>query len=173
MDEVWRYVEDFDGYEVSNFGRIRSYRSRWGKLDCPKIMKCSLDSHGYKQVSISGGGKSKLCLLHRIIAKTFLSNPMNLEMVNHKDENPLNNRADNLEWCTRSYNNSYGHATDGIKREICCIFNGVAYCFDSIKEASIRLKLPMSSIFNSVRRGTPMKSKGLSFYYIKDMPIPE
>ena len=46
---------------------------------------------------------------HRILATQFIPNPNNLPVVNHKDENPLNDVVTNLEWCTWSYNNSYNN----------------------------------------------------------------
>lgn len=46
--------------------------------------------------------------VHRIVALTFIPNPNNLPEVNHKDENKLNCRVDNLEWCSRKYNVNYG-----------------------------------------------------------------
>ena len=52
-------------------------------------------------------GKTKQGLLHRLVAEAFIPNPDNLPCINHKDENPLNNRADNLEWCSYKYNNEY------------------------------------------------------------------
>lgn len=45
--------------------------------------------------------------IHRLVANTFLDNPENLPLVNHKDGNPLNNHVDNLEFCTSSYNNQH------------------------------------------------------------------
>jgi hypothetical protein len=42
-----------------------------------------------------------------LVAKAFIDNPNNLNEINHKDEDKSNNRADNLEWCTKSYNVSY------------------------------------------------------------------
>jgi hypothetical protein len=43
-----------------------------------------------------------------LIGKYFVPNPNNYPILNHKDENPMNPRADNLEWCTFSYNSKYG-----------------------------------------------------------------
>lgn len=156
MKEIWKDIDGLFGYQVSNLGRVRSFFSRWGK----------------RKVTIRINGKSKLMLVHRLVAKTFIPNPLNLEMVNHKDENPLNNNIDNLEWCTRSYNNSYGHATDSYRKMICCICGDTAYIFNSIKEASTKMHIPTTSIFNSLKRCSPMVSRGLTFYYVNKENIP-
>nr|DAW83208.1 MAG TPA: homing endonuclease [Caudoviricetes sp.] len=172
MKEVWKDTKGVFGYQVSNFGRVRSIFSRWGKRAYPRIMKGYIDSHGYVQVTISINGERKLMFVHRLVAKAFIPNPLNLEMVNHKDENPLNNNVDNLEWCTRSYNNSYGHATDSYRKKICCIHGETAYVFKSIKDASIKMNIPTTSIFNSLKRRSPMVSRGLMFYYVGKNEIP-
>lgn len=62
------------------------------------------DNVGYYQVIFRVGGKRKYIRVHRLVAETFIPNPNNFPMVNHKDGNKLNNRVDNLEWCTNSYN---------------------------------------------------------------------
>lgn len=119
-NEEWRPVIGYEGlYEVSNFGRVRSLdRVVINKRGLQirrkgQIMKASPNYLGYMTTSLSCCGKYKTPPIHRLVAKAFIPNPNNLPEVNHKDENKSNNRADNLEWCDRSYNVNYG---TGIRR---------------------------------------------------------
>lgn len=100
MREEWRSVIGYEGlYEVSNLGRIRRV----------KIMEPSKKKHGYMQISlVDRNGVRKSLRLHRIVAEAFIPNPENKPQVNHKDENPINNRAKNLEWATAEENTNYG-----------------------------------------------------------------
>jgi hypothetical protein len=50
--------------------------------------------------------------IHRLVATAFIPNPSELPCINHKDENPINNHVDNLEWCTHKYNTNYGTAIE-------------------------------------------------------------
>lgn len=103
MKEEWRPVVGYEGrYEVSSLGRIRRV----------KIIVPSMKKHGYMQVSlVDGDGVRKSLRLHRIVAEAFLPNPEGKPQVNHKDEDPENNRADNLEWATAEENTNYGSRT--------------------------------------------------------------
>ena len=60
---------------------------------------------------MDGDGVRKSLRLHRIVAEAFLPNPEGKPQVNHKDEDPENNRADNLEWATAEENTNYGSRT--------------------------------------------------------------
>lgn len=100
--EEFRDIENYNGeYQVSNLGRVYSVKSK-------KFLKPKTTSGGYLQVCLSKNGKHKNYYIHRLTAQAFLKNINNLPQVNHKDENPLNNNLSNLEWCTASYNASYG-----------------------------------------------------------------
>lgn len=106
MEEEWRQIDGYDGvYEVSSFGRVRSNNTY--RHNEPHILAQSKRSDGYKMVCLSKNNVARNYVVHRLVAKAFLENKDNLEMVNHKDENKENNCVDNLEWCTRSYNQLY------------------------------------------------------------------
>lgn len=108
MQEVWKKNPTYENYDVSNFGEIRN--SKTGRL-----RKTSISCKGYEMVILFKNGKRKNCSVHRLVAETFIPNPNNLPEVNHKDEIKTNNFVDNLEWCTRIYNENYG---TGIKKAI-------------------------------------------------------
>lgn len=115
MKEVWKDIPDYEGlYQVSNGGQVRSLdrtvynpKGETKKIK-GKIIAQHLVGHGYRHLVLSKGGKIKGYLVHRLVAQAFVSNPHGFNQVNHKDENKLNNCADNLEWCDSLYNNNYG-----------------------------------------------------------------
>lgn len=98
---VKKVIPSYPDYMVDNVGNVYN---KFGK-----VLKPSINSkNGYKQLTLRKHKQTYLALIHRLVAEAFIPNPDNLPQVNHKDENKINNRVDNLEWCTPSYNNSYG-----------------------------------------------------------------
>ena len=98
---------DIPGYEgryaVTSCGKVWSYRHK-------RFMKQFLSNSGYYRVRLYDKElNSKSVSVHRIVAIAYLDNPFNLKEVNHKDENKQNNNINNLEWCTREYNNNYNN----------------------------------------------------------------
>lgn len=104
--EIWKDIEGYPNYMVSNMGRVKSLNyNRTGK---EKIMKGGKDNNDYLFIILSKKGKVKKYLVHRLVAQVFIPNPNNFSEVNHKDEDKQNNCVENLEWCSREYNINYG-----------------------------------------------------------------
>ena len=107
MVEVWKEIDGYIGkYEVSNLGRVRSLNYKRSGL--PRELKYEMNSKGYYCVDLCKNGKRKKYKVSRLVASAFVENTHGLPEVNHKDEDKMNNRADNLEWCDRVSNNNYG-----------------------------------------------------------------
>lgn len=100
--EEWRDIPGTDGmYQISSFGNVRSRaKATW------RFLKLRKNSQGYNRVRLSVPER-KQPLVHRLVAEAFIPNHDNLPIVNHKDFNPLNCRADNLEWTTLQGNYDY------------------------------------------------------------------
>jgi hypothetical protein len=121
MEEIWKKVENYEGYyEVSNFGRIRSVnrkikasrgstRIREGKIMIPQLKK------NYYEINLSKLSDTKNYILHRLIAKAFIPNPLNKKEVNHINGIGTDNRIENLEWVTARENSLHAYRT-GLKK---------------------------------------------------------
>jgi hypothetical protein len=92
IPEQYRPITGFDGYEISNHGRVRNANG--------KILKGYTAGRGYKVVKLFKDGTHKQLYLHRLVATEFIPNPENKSQVNHLDCNPENNYIRNLEWAT-------------------------------------------------------------------------
>jgi hypothetical protein len=110
--EIWKPIDNYLNYMVSNFGRIKNINYRGtGKTKFIKGTK----HNNYTYITLSKNNKLKAYLLHRLVAEAFIPNPENKPCINHKDCNRQNNRADNLEWCTQKENIQY---MDKLKRRV-------------------------------------------------------
>ncbi len=110
-DEIWRDIKEYERYyQVSNKGRVKRLlsKTRHGHIRQEKILK--LSNSTYKSVSLCKNNCKKNFTVHRLVAQAFISNPRNLNYINHKDGNKHNNFVENLEWCTRLENSK--HASD-------------------------------------------------------------
>lgn len=113
-EEIWRDVVGYENmYKVSNFGNVMSFK---GKK--PRLLKPQNIGNGYLQVALRNNNSIKRFYIQRLVAKAFIENPNNLQEVNHKDENKLNNRVSNLEWCSRIYNCNYATRKDRISKAL-------------------------------------------------------
>lgn len=98
--EVWKVIENYPDYEVSNQGNVRS--KRVNKLG--KLLKSTKGKNGYLTVALWNNVK-KTYNIHKLVASAFLQNPDNKRCVDHINRNKLDNRVENLRWVTHSENN--------------------------------------------------------------------
>ncbi len=107
--ELWMPIPDLSGYDVSNLGRVRSwwYPRRSSKasgfMSSPRLMK-PYYHYGYPQVILHKNRKPYSRKIHRLVALSFVSNPMNKPHINHINCVRSDARADNLEWVTPKEN---------------------------------------------------------------------
>ena len=112
------HIPDFEDYLVSDDGIV--FSNKTGSL---KEMKLNKNVSGYLTVSLHSSHKKTdknkrgivTCHVHRLVAMTWIPNPKNKQMVNHKDGNKQNNHVSNLEWVTSSENTV--HAYDILKNK--------------------------------------------------------
>jgi len=112
MREEWRAVKGYDDYEVSNLGRVRSYRNRWGRREEPILLSPGKDSD-YRYVTLCNEKGNRYADVHRLVLEAFVGPcPDGMES-RHLDGDGSNNDVRNLCWGTRSENelDMVGHGT--------------------------------------------------------------
>lgn len=99
--EIWKTIIDFEDYQVSNFGRVKSLNyKRSGK----EGILTQSNINGYLSVNLYKNKIPSTPKVHRLVVISFIPNPLNLPVINHLDGCKTNNNMSNLEWCTQQHN---------------------------------------------------------------------
>lgn len=185
--EIWKEIPEWERYAASTLGRIASLgvpymcggilRRREPQLLTPRLTN---QPPHYLSVSLSDGNtRRKSFLVHCLVAKTFIPNPENLPFINHKDENPQNNRVENLEWCTQKYNCNYGTHNARMAKTISetayqrrkivqlSLDGEIIDQYDSIAIASRKFGICPASI-SACCRGVCQTGRGYRWMYLED-----
>ena len=170
--EEWRDIPGYDGiYEASNLGRIRSktgkttHSTRHGvrtwKQRILKQKVCRNKKGRYDaRVELWKDGKHKTFLVARLVAMTWVDGYGPELTVNHRDGQPLNNKADNLEWLTLADNIKQGFE-DGLystSYQIRLQAGDVIFHHDSMAEASRSLGRNSGYISDRLKKCRPIMS---------------
>ena len=116
---VWKDIPEYEGlYQVSNLGTVKSLY--YGK---ERILKMSVDNTGYYNVSLRKNKKQKTAMVHKLVAICFLNHKPNRYslIIDHINDNKLDNRIENLQIVTNRYNS---HKTQG---KYSSMFKGVSW----------------------------------------------
>lgn len=168
MQEVWKDIDGYEGkYQVSNLGRVKSLN--YNRTGEEKLLKPLENKCGYVRVVLYKDRRAKNYLIHRLVAETFIPNPNNYPIINHKDENKQNNKVKNLEWCTYEYNNTYGSTieravekrkgykhTDEIRRKISESNKGKKYSEETINKMRKSKLGPNNPMYGMTGNKNPM-----------------
>lgn len=160
--EKWRCF--IAGYEVSNFGRVRSVdrtivrKNGWQQTFKGRILK-PYTKGKYDSIVLSIAGEYKTFYIHRLVAMMFVPNPHGFDEVNHLDENSKNNNAENLSWCLHIDNLNYGShnkkISDANSKPIIGVNdNGEEVCFPSVTNAAKCFGVSIQAIYNSIKKNT-------------------
>lgn len=187
--ENWKDVVGWEGcYIVSDYGRVASvrefYYSYMGDLvvkkRCfPRVCKTYAPANGmYEKITLISRPRKRTYLIHKLVADAFIPNPHNYPCIDHIDDNPLNNRADNLQWCTYRMNCNKPHHRDALSRAFKGVPTGrgrivlrlknsrVVGCYNSLSEL---LKYGYSPYaVTQVCRGVFKQHHGFQWMFLED-----
>lgn len=169
---MWHRIEE-SNYEISNLGEVRNINTKQVR----KLRPGGTSDYLLVQIYIKNG-KRKNYLVHRLVAKYFVSNPYNKEQVNHIDGNKLNNSYTNLEWVTpkenmehalksglykkynnQTYKNKFGSEHN---RSIKIECNGIVY--NGYSEASRLTGINTSTIHRAIKLNRTCKGFHFKLY---------
>ena len=100
MKQKSKKIPNFPNYSATESGKIFSHKTK-------KYIKGQTNNEGYIRLGLYGDNGEKKFLIHRLIAETFIPNPLNKPQVNHIDSNKSNNCVENLEWITNKENREH------------------------------------------------------------------
>lgn len=171
--EIWKDVVGYQGlYQVSNLGRVKRFFNKQQHIRKPQIHKIKQRKRIYNKCGINlfKNGKFKWFTISRMVWQSFNGKIPFGYQIDHINNQPDDNRLENLQLLTRSENNLKKNNDtpdlyDYLRTKIKCLNNGVIY--QSQRQAAKELNVNFKSI-NSVLRGKHKTAKGYTFIYVDE-----
>lgn len=171
--EQWKAIEGFEKYEVSDLGRVRNIKT--GRI---LTQRSKINDYMYVRL-LSAEGKQFARYTHRLVASAFVRNTCEGDQVNHKDEDKMNNRSSNLEWCSCRYNINYGTRTlraqeqrqercYKARRVVRISEDGEQMCLKSLRAAARFAGVSKSTLFAALN-GTNSTAGGYRWRYAEEV----
>ena len=99
-------IKNYENYSVNELGEIFSTAKGYRRKLKPVMM-----NKGYLHVTLYSNKKPRKFLVHRVVAFAFLGDKSDNLEINHKNKMRSDNRLENIEWVTRSYNAHHKYKT--------------------------------------------------------------
>lgn len=125
INEIWKPIPGFVGYEVSSIGRVRSFwdystgngRGARVLVEHHKLMRLATTKAGYQRVMLGRFNARSQQFVHRLVLMAFIGDCPDGMCACHNNGNRTDNRIDNLRWDTFSENSkdvvSHGNHKSG------------------------------------------------------------
>lgn len=170
MEEVWKDIDGFPGYQISSIGNVRCFRDFHGNITSEfRTVKPLLNKDDYFYVDLyTIERKAVHKRIHRLVADAFLGRRDDM-VVNHIDDNKHNNRVGNLEWVTPSENSRLA-SKNGLYRTRPVRIVETGEEFTSLKDCAEAVGIHPCDI-NHVLSGSKKSIKGLSFEYVTNKSV--
>lgn len=165
--EIWKDIQDYEGYyQISNLGNVKNVKTN-------KILIGDTNNIGYKRVTLYTPIKKRF-FVHRLVALHFCDGYEENLVVNHIDGDKTNNKANNLEWVTRSENDLHAFKLN-LRKAYPCNFKHSILAFDkntkefvkefqNVKECEEELGVARANIYNCCN-GKQKSCKGYILKY--------
>lgn len=165
--EIWKDISSYEGYyQISNFGNIRNTKTQ-------KILLGDTNNIGYRRVTLYSPVKKRF-FIHRLVALHFCEGASEDLVVNHIDGDKTNNKAENLEWVTRSQNDLHAYQMNLRKAQPCTFKHRIlAYdkntlelkkVYENTKECEEDLQVARTNIYNCCN-GKQKSCRGYILHY--------
>lgn len=172
IEEIWKPICGFDGYEISNLFRVRSATNKMQHKSFNGFLKLHFNNN-YFGVTLYKNGRRHYRKIHKLYAIAFIPNSENKKYVNHINGIKHDNRRENLEWCSASENQKHAYMiglrkpTYNRRKKVAQIKKDglVVQIFDSVFLAVKHFNpkaINGASICRSIRNNTPYHK-----YYFK------
>ena len=171
MEEIWKPIPGYEGiYEASNLGRIRTANGKTTsnakypvRVWKQRVLKAKVQPRSCgkldQRVNLWKDGVEETYLVSRLVAMAFLPTPYDKLTVNHINGDPMDNRVDNLEWCTLQENIQHAFETGLQEKSVKSVTlereDGRFFNFKSMAEASRYLRRNHGYVSGQIARCAP------------------
>ena len=112
MVEIYKDIPNYEGYQVSNLGNVKSldrvikHKDSYSRSIKGRVLKAGLSSVGYLGVTLCKNGKKKTKQIHQLVAIAFLNHTPNgyKLIVDHKNAIKTDNKLSNLQLISHRLN---------------------------------------------------------------------